>query len=65
MTGEIRTTSVEGTEYHVWSDFGARCTYAENSDGVKKVIKSSGYIHNDLSVRKAIACVFGHKSFRK
>jgi hypothetical protein len=49
----------------VWSDFCARCTYAENSDGVKKIIKSSGYIHNDLSVRKAIACAFGHKSFRK
>lgn len=65
MTGNIRTTTVQGAIYEVWSDYFNRCTYAKNADGVTKAISNSGYIHNDLTVRKAIACVFGHSSFRK
>lgn len=65
MTGTIRNTTVEGTQYKVWSDFMDRCTYAENENGEIKKIRSNGYISNDLSIRKAIAIVFGHNSFRK
>lgn len=65
MKGEIRTTTVAGNQYNVWSDFSARATFAENEDGVVKAIRSSGYIHNDLTVRKAIAISFGLSTFRK
>ena len=65
MTGQIRTTTVEGRTYKVWSDFVARGTFAEAEDGTVKQISSSGYIHNDLTVRKAIAVQFKLKSFRK
>lgn len=65
MKGEIRTTTVAGKQYSVWSDFIARATFAENEDGVVKAIRSGGYIHNDLTVRKAIANSFGLSTFRK
>lgn len=65
MKGEIRTTTVAGNQYKVWSDFIARATFAENEDGVVKAIRSGGYIHNDLTVRKAIANSFGLSTFRK
>lgn len=66
MTSQIRTTTVCGTEYQVYSDFIKRATIAVNTaTGENKVIKSSGYIHNDLTVRKAIALIFGLESFRK
>ena len=65
MRGTIRTTTVQGQVYEVWSDFFARCTYAKNADGDVKAISSSGYIRNDLTVRKAIAAHFGLGSFRK
>lgn len=65
MTGTIKTTTVEGKIYKVWSDFIKRATYAEAEDGTVKMIRGSGYLNNDLSIRKAIACVFHHKSFRK
>lgn len=65
MTGTIRNTTVEGTQYKVWSNFIDRCTYAENENGEIKKIRSNGYISNDLSIRKAIAIAFGHNSFRK
>lgn len=62
----LRTTSVEGTTYNVWSDFVMRATFAENTEtGEVKPISSSGYVSKDLSVRKAIATRFGHGSFRK
>lgn len=66
MTGSITTTSVQGQAYEVWSDFIRRCTFAKNTiTGEIKSISSSGYIHKDLTVRKAIAIRFGHNSFRK
>lgn len=65
MTGTIRTTSVQGITYEVWSDFGTRSTYAKNPAGETKRISAGGYIHKDLTVRKAIAAAFGHNSFRK
>lgn len=65
MKGEIRTTTVAGKQYKVWSDFSARSTFAEDEAGTIKAISSSGYIHNDLTVRKAIARVFHLSTFRK
>lgn len=65
MTGTIRNTTVHGNTYEVWSDYFTRSTYAKNAEGVVKVISAGGYIHKDLTVRKAIAAAFGHSSFRK
>lgn len=65
MKGQIKTTTVEGKTYKYWSDFIARGTFAENEDGNVIQISFSGYISNDLTVRKAIAATFGHKTFRK
>ena len=65
MTGTIRTTTVDGKNYKVYGDFIKRCTIAEDENGTKKAISANGYISNDLTVRKAIAIHFGHKTFRK
>ena len=42
-----------------------RATYAENEDGEVKCLRGSGYLHNDLTIRKEIALRWGLKSFRK
>lgn len=65
MTGTIQNITVGGKVYKVWSDFIMRSTYAENENGEVKRIKSSGYLSNELSIRKAIAIFFGLASFRK
>ena len=65
MTGTIKNITVGGKVYKVWSDFRMRATYAENENGEVKRIKSSGYLNNELSIRKAIAICFGLASFRK
>jgi hypothetical protein len=61
----IREAQVAGQKFTVWSDFIARATFAENADGVMKAIRTSGYIHNELTVRKAIATAFALPTFRK
>lgn len=57
---------VQGVMFDWWNDKIKRCTYARNAEtkGIK-VIYGGGYLTNDLSVRKAIANVFGFESFRK
>lgn len=56
---------VNGLHFQVWSDFGYRCTSACCLEtGEAKVIHSSGYIHKDLTVRKAIAACFSLPTFR-
>lgn len=65
MTGTIKNITVGGKIYKVWSDFRMRSTYAENENGEIKTIKSSGYLSNELSIRKAIAICFGLASFKK
>ena len=57
--------TVQGKTYEVWSDFIQRATYAKSEDGTIKKLCGSGYISNDLTIRKAIACRYGLKSFRK
>lgn len=66
MKGQICTTTINSSEYTYWADFIMRGMYAKcESTGETKMIKSSGYIKNDLTVRKAIAAAFGLDSFRK
>lgn len=66
MKGETRTTTVHGIHFEVWSDFIARATFAKCCvTGEVKAISSSGYIKNDLTVRKAIAAAFNLLTFRK
>ena len=65
MKGQVRIHTVMGKEYKVWADFNIRGCFAEDCNGQIKQISGSGYIHNDLTVRKAIANVFGLASFRK
>ena len=42
-----------------------RRTYAESEDGTVKAISSSGYISNDLTIRKEIAIMFHLPTFRR
>lgn len=66
VTGHEHETIVQGVKYLYCSDFNMRATYAMNIEsGEIKKISSNGYINNDLTVRKAIANIFGLKSFRK
>lgn len=65
MKGQVHNHTVMGNEYKVWADFMARGTFAEAPDGTVKQISFSGYVRNDLPIRKAIAAVFGLESFRK
>ena len=58
-------TTVQGQTYTCWVDFIRRGMYAQNADGEVRRIKGSGYLSNDLSIRKAIAAAFGLKNFRK
>lgn len=65
MKGQAKEVVVGGKSYKVWSDFIMRSTYAESESGEVKKIKDSGYLSNELSIRKAIAIFFGLASFRK
>lgn len=65
MKTNVTMHQVAGRQYRVWSDFMARATFAEDESGNVKKLCGSGYIHNDLTVRKAIACVFHLPTFRK
>ena len=66
MKGTVRTTTVNGINFEVWSDFIRRGTFAMNiKTGEVKQISFSGYIHADLTTRKAIANTFGIATFRK
>lgn len=65
MKGTVKNITVGGKAFKVWSDFVARATFAENENGEVKRIKSSGYLNNELTIRKAIAVFFGLPSFRK
>lgn len=66
MNGKIYTTTIKGSGYTYWADFIMRATYAKcEATGEVKMIKGSGYLNNDLTARKAIACAFGLDSFRK
>lgn len=66
MISSKSVTTVQGQEFITWCDYIARGTFAENATTHEvKQIKGSGYISNDLTMRKAIASAFGLSSFRK
>ena len=66
MKGTVRETTVSGIAFDVWSDFIKRATFAMNKEtGEIKMIRESGYITNDLTVRKAIAIFFKLPTFKK
>ena len=66
MTGTTRNTTVNKQAFIFWADFIRRGTMAQNvATGETKQISFSGYVHKDLTVRKAIASKFGLPTFRK
>lgn len=65
MKSRATEHTVAGKTYKVWSDFIDRATYAENEEGEIKRIHGSGYIHNDLTVRKAISYAFQTGTFKR
>jgi hypothetical protein len=65
MKSKPTKTTVAGKAFTVWADYIARGMYAEDEHGNVKRIYGSGYLSNDLTVRKAIASSFGLPTFRK
>lgn len=65
MKGTIKTTTVCGKTFKVWSDFMAKGTYAEDENGEIKRIAGGSYLRNDLTIRKEIAIRWHLPSFRK
>ena len=57
-------TMVNGMKFKVWNDT-TRATFAESEDGRVEKIHDCGYITADLTIRKAIAMVYGLPTFRK
>lgn len=64
MKSNVRMVTVAGQEFEVYSDYIARGTFA-TANGTTKQISFSGYVSNDLTTRKAIACAFGLATFRR
>lgn len=58
LEGEHHTVNVGGKDYDVWSDFMKRQTLAKNSEGVTKVLRSSGYVSNESTIKKLIKIMF-------
>ena len=61
MTTSIKTITVKGIDFNIWSDFSKRCTYAQAQGplgGEPRIIRSSGYLSNESSIKKAIRLVF-------
>lgn len=67
MKGTVKTITMnKGTRtFKVWADFIQRGMFAEDENGTVKKIHGSGYLNNELTIRKAIANTFGLESFRK
>ena len=65
MKSNIKTTTVCGKTFTVWSDFIKRGTYASDENGTEKRIAGGTYLSNDLSIRKAISYAFQLPTFRK
>ena len=59
------TTQVAGIEFSIFSDFALRgMTAKNNATGEVRIIKRSGYLTTDLSIRKAVAAAFDLTTFR-
>lgn len=64
-TIKMTETMVNGMKFKVWNDTTRRATFAESEDGRVEKIHDYGYITADLTIRKAIAMVYGLPTFRK
>lgn len=61
----IHTTQVSGKTFNFWSDYRYSGTLAQDLEtGEIKKIYGGGYIHKDLTVRKAIAYNFSLLTFK-
>lgn len=59
------TVTVAGIEFEIFADFTKRSNTAINkATGEERVIRRSAYLHNELSIRKAVAVSFGLPTFR-
>lgn len=65
MKNNLRTTTVAGKTFTVWSDYMTRGTYAADENGTEERIAGGSYLRNDLTIRKAIAIHFNLATFRK
>ena len=66
LESDVHETTVQGVTYEWWCDYVSRSTKALDTEtGEERRVRTSGYLSNDLSVRKAIAAAFGLGSFRK
>ena len=65
MKSSAKKTTVAGKTFTVWADYILRGMIAEDEEGNTKRIHSSGYLSNELTIRKAIAAAFGLPTFRK
>lgn len=65
MKSNLKTTTVAGKTFTVWSDYMKRGTYAEDENGETRRIAGGNYLVNDLTIRKAIAASFRLHTFRK
>lgn len=65
MKSNITIHQVAGKLYKVWGDIIARAMFAEDEEGTVKRIHGSGYLNNDLTIRKAISYAFNLSTFRK
>ena len=65
MRNKCKTTTVAGIKFTYCADFILRGMVATNEEtGEEKVIIHSGYATKELTIRKAIADVFGLPTFR-
>jgi len=58
MKANLRNIEVKGQQFKVWSDYIERATFAESESGEIKKLRSSGYIHAERTVKKAIKTMF-------
>lgn len=60
VPAQAKEFTVSGKTYLVWSDFIARCVFAQETvTGHREVIYGGGYIKAEKTIRQAIANVFG------
>ena len=65
MKSAITVHQVAGKQFKVWADYIMRAMYAQDEAGEVRMIRGSGYLNKDLSIRKAIANSFRLETFRK
>lgn len=49
---------VKGHSFNVWSDFNRRATFAKDENGESKMLRGSGYLSNEITIRRRIKLCF-------